>query len=75
MKTPGSKVAYLEITATEKEMAKTLHVSLDGRSRARVREFDFDLSRVPVSNRSAKGLTVTRWPVKEVKRVDLTLSA
>jgi topoisomerase-4 subunit A len=74
VKTPGSKVVYLEINASEKEMAKTLHVSLDGRSRARVREFDFDLSRMPVSNRSAKGLTVTRWPVKEVKRVDLTLT-
>jgi topoisomerase-4 subunit A len=74
VKTPGSKVVYLEINASEQAVAKTLHVSLDGRSRARVREFDFDLSRVPVSNRSAKGLTVTRWPVKEVKRVDLTLT-
>ena len=75
VKTPGSKVVYLEINPSEQEMAKALHVSLDGRSRARVREFDFDLGRVPVSNRSAKGLTVTRWPVKEVKRVDLTLTA
>ena len=59
----------------EKALAKSLHISLDGRSRARVREFDFDLTRVPVSNRSAKGLTVTRWPVKEVRRADLTLAA
>ena len=47
---------------------------IDGRSRARVREFDFELDRVPLSSRSAKGLTVTKWPVKEVKRVDLTLA-
>jgi hypothetical protein len=30
---------------------------------------------VPVSHRAAKGLTVTRWPVKEVRRSDLTLTA
>ena len=74
VKTPGSRVVYLEVHASEKEMAKSLHVSLDGRSRARIREFDFDLTRVSVSNRSAKGLTVTRWPVKEVKRLDLVLT-
>jgi topoisomerase-4 subunit A len=28
---------------------------------------------VPVSTRSAKGLTVTKWAVKEVKRTDLAL--
>jgi topoisomerase-4 subunit A len=75
VKTPGSKVVYLEMSPDEKALAKTLHISLDGRSRARIREFDFDLTRVPVSNRSAKGLTVTRWPVKEVRRAELTLSA
>ena len=32
-----------------------------------VREFDFDLTPVPVSTRTSKGLTVTKWPVKEVK--------
>jgi topoisomerase-4 subunit A len=73
VKSPGSKVVYLEVSPNEKALAPTLHISLDGRSRARVREFDFDLARVPVSNRSAKGLTVTRWPVKEVKRLDLVL--
>ena len=75
VKTPGSRVAYLEVSPDEKALAKSLHISLDGRSRARVREFDFDLTRVPVSHRAAKGLTVTRWPVKEVRRTDLALSA
>ena len=75
VKTPGSRVVFLEVSPGEKEIAQTLHIFLDGRSRARVREFDFDLSRVPVSHRAAKGLTVTRWPVKEVKRADLALSA
>ncbi len=72
-KSEGSRVVFLEVNAKEKDMPKTLHIALDGRSRARVREFDFDLDRVPLSSRSAKGLTVTRWPVKEVKRPDLTL--
>ena len=48
-------------------MPKSLHVSLDGRSGARVRELDFDLAALPVSARSAKGVTVTKWTVKEVK--------
>ncbi len=46
---------------------------LDGRSGARVRELDFDLMPVPVSTRTSKGLLVTKWAVKEVKRNDLAL--
>jgi len=74
VKTPGSKVVFLEVSPNEKALAPKLHIALDGRSRARIREFDFDLTRVPVSNRTAKGLTVTKWPVKDVKRQDLTLT-
>ena len=72
-KSEGSRVVFLEVNAREKDMPKVLHISLDGRSRARLREFDFELDRVPLSSRSAKGLTVTKWPIKEVKRPDLTL--
>jgi len=28
---------------------------------------------VPVSTRTAKGLTVTKWAIKEVRRTELTL--
>jgi topoisomerase-4 subunit A len=70
VKSEGSRVVYLEVNKSEKEMPKKLHVSLDGRSGARIREFDFDLTPVPVSSRTAKGLTVTKWNVKEVKRED-----
>ena len=73
VKSEGSKVVYLELSKTEKEMPKLLHVSLDGRSGALIREIDFDLTAVPVSTRSAKGLTVTKWAIKEVKRPDLAL--
>jgi topoisomerase-4 subunit A len=48
-------------------MPAMLHVSLDGRSGARVRELDFDLTQLPVSSRTSKGLTVTKWTIKEVK--------
>jgi topoisomerase-4 subunit A len=66
----GSKLIYLEVSPTEKAMPQKLHVSLDGRGGARVRELDFDLTPVPVSSRGAKGLTITKWAVKAVKRVD-----
>ncbi|MDO8538816.1 MAG: DNA gyrase/topoisomerase IV subunit A [Opitutaceae bacterium] len=73
VKSEGSHVVYLELSKTEKEMPKKLMIYIDGRSGARMREFEFDLSNVPVSSRSAKGLTVTKWPIKDVKRVDLAL--
>ncbi len=66
-KSEGSRIIYLKITPTEKEMPKKLHISLDGRSGARVREFDFDLTPIPVSSRTSKGLTVSKWAVKDVK--------
>ncbi|MGH7997057.1 MAG: DNA gyrase/topoisomerase IV subunit A [Opitutaceae bacterium] len=67
LKSEGSRVVYFARFAKEADVPKTLRVSLDGRSRARVREFDFDLSAVPVSHRAAKGLTVSRWPVKDAR--------
>lgn len=66
VKSENSRIVFLHIAATEKEMPKSLHVSLDGRSGARVRELDFDLTSLPVSTRTAKGLTVTKWTVKDV---------
>lgn len=72
-KSDGSKVVYLEVSKAEKDMPKKLQVYIDGRSGARIREFEFDLTPVPVSSRTAKGLTVSKWPVKDVRRVDLKL--
>jgi topoisomerase-4 subunit A len=69
-KSDGSKVVYFDVSPTEKAMPKKVHVSLDGRSGARVREFDFDVGALALSGRSAKGVTVTKWAVKEVKRTD-----
>jgi topoisomerase-4 subunit A len=68
-KSEKSRVVWLHIAAKEKEMPKSIHVSLDGRSGARLRELDFDLTRLPVSTRTSKGVTVTKWTVKEVKAI------
>ena len=73
VKSEGSRVVYLEVSKTEKEMPKHVHISFDGRSGAENRELDFDLTTVPVSTRTAKGLTITKWAIKEVKRTDLAL--
>jgi topoisomerase-4 subunit A len=67
VKSENSRVVYLQISASEKEMPRTIHVSLDGRGGARVRELDFDLTGVPVSNRTSRGITISKWTVKEVK--------
>lgn len=67
VKCEKSRVVYLHISASEKQMPKSLLVSLDGRSGARIRELEFDLTRVPLSTRTSIGLTVTKWPIKEVK--------
>ncbi len=69
----GTRGSSLVVGAKAKELPKKSQIFIDDRSGARVREFEFDLSNVPVSSRSAKGLTVTKWPVKEAKRVDLAL--
>lgn len=72
-KAENSKIVWLDVAKSEKEMPKSIHVSIDGRSGARVRELDFDLTSIPVSTRTAKGVTVTKWAVKEVKPNDLAL--
>jgi topoisomerase-4 subunit A len=68
-KSENSRVIYLRISAKEQEMPKSIRVFLDGRSGARVRELDFDLTKIPVSTRAAKGLTITKWAVKDVKEI------
>lgn len=73
VKSEGSTIVWLDVSPDEKSMPKSVHVSLDGRSGARVRELDFDLSGIPISTRTAKGVTVTKWTVKSVKPNDVAL--
>ncbi len=63
----GSKIVWLHVARSPAEMPTKLHIALDGRSHARVRDFEFDAAALAISSRGAKGLTVSKWPVKAVK--------
>jgi len=64
----GSKVVFFDVAKSEKDLPKKIEISLSGRSSARVKEFEFDLSGLSVGSRSAKGITVTKYPIKSVKK-------
>lgn len=64
----GSKVVYLDVAATEAAMPKKVEIILSGRCSARNKEFEFDLKSLAVGSRGAKGITVTQWPVRQVKK-------
>ncbi len=64
----GSTVVFFDVAKTEAAMPKTVEIVLSGRAKARVKEFEFDLSALSVGSRGAKGLTVTKYAVKQVKR-------
>ncbi len=66
--TEGSHVVYLNVAKSEAEMPKKVEVSLSGRCSARVKEFEFDLTPLAVGSRSAKGVTVTKYPIKSVSK-------
>ena len=65
----GSKVVFFDVAKSEKEMPELLTIILSGRCSARVKEFEFDISELGVSTRSARGVTITKWPVRTVKKV------
>ncbi len=65
----GSKVVWLDVAKSEKDLPQKVQVVLSGRCKARVKEFDFDLSALSISHRGAKGLTVTKWPVRTVNKI------
>lgn len=62
----GGKVVWFDVAAKEESMPGILRVILSGRCKARIKEFDFDMDALNVSTRGAKGLTVTKWPVRTV---------
>ena len=49
-------------------MPKKVEIILSGRCSARIKEFEFNLGELTVGSRNAKGLTVTQWPVRQVKK-------
>lgn len=64
----GSKVVFLDVAKSEEATTKKVTVTLSGRCSARVKEFVFDLSELTIGQRGAKGITVTQWPVRQVRR-------
>ncbi|MDR1283418.1 MAG: DNA gyrase/topoisomerase IV subunit A [Opitutaceae bacterium] len=64
----GSKVVYFDAADTEGKMPAKVEIILSGRCSARVKEFLFNLGEMKVGGRGAKGLTVTQWPIRAVKR-------
>lgn len=64
----GSRALFLDVAKSEADMPKKVTIYLSGRCSARVKEFEFDLSDVHVGSRGAKGLMVTKYPVRQVKR-------
>jgi topoisomerase-4 subunit A len=64
----GSKVVFLDVAKSEETTTKKVTVTLSGRCSARVKEFVFDLSELTIGQRGAKGITVTQWPVRQVRR-------
>ena len=66
----GSRVVFFDVAKAESDMPKKVNIILSGRCSARVKEFAFDLSPLSVGSRSAKGLTVTKYPIRQVKRAE-----
>ena len=66
----GSKVVFLDVTKVETSMTKKVNVTLSGRCSARIKEFEFDLTQCTVGSRSAKGLTVSKYPIRMVRRAE-----
>jgi topoisomerase-4 subunit A len=66
----GSKVVFLDVAKVETSMPKKVNVTLSGRCSARTKEFEFDLTQLTVGSRNAKGLTVTKYPIRQVRRAE-----
>ncbi|RRJ96145.1 DNA gyrase/topoisomerase IV subunit A [Opitutaceae bacterium TAV4] len=64
----GSKVVFLDVADDEASMPGRVEIILSGRCSARVKEFPFNFGELKVGSRSAKGITVTQWPVRAVKK-------
>jgi topoisomerase-4 subunit A len=62
-------VVFLDVAKSEAGMTDKLNITLSGRCSARVKEFEFDLKPLTVGSRNAKGVTVTKYPVRLAKRV------
>jgi topoisomerase-4 subunit A len=60
----GSKVLYF--SANPNAEAEVVRVFLSGRSRAKIKEFDFDFATIDIKGRSAQGNILTKYPIRKV---------
>jgi topoisomerase-4 subunit A len=65
----GSKVVYFDATKNKDAMPDLLRIQLSGRCKARVKDFEYDLTEAKIGTRGAKGVTVTKYPVRKVTKV------
>lgn len=65
----GSKVVYFDATKNEDAMPDQLRIQLSGRCKARIKDFEVDISEMKVGTRGAKGITITKYPVRKVTKV------
>ncbi len=63
-----SKLLFFDTTKNESAMPSKVRIQLSGRCSARVKDFEFDLSELKVGGRGAKGMTVTKYPVRQITR-------
>lgn len=64
----GSKLLFFDETKNPESMPAKITVYLSGRCSARVKEFSFDLSELSIGGRGNKGVTVTAYPVRDIRR-------
>ncbi|MFP4290582.1 MAG: DNA gyrase/topoisomerase IV subunit A [Cyclobacteriaceae bacterium] len=62
--TEGSKVHYF--SANPNAEAEVVRVFLSGRSKAKIKEFDFDFATLDIKGRNANGNILTRYPIRKV---------
>ncbi len=65
----GSHVVFLDVAKSEENTTDRLNITLSGRCTARVKEFELDLREVTIGSRGAKGVTVTKYPIRLAKRI------
>lgn len=63
--TEGSLIHYLTINPQGE--AEIVEARLTANCKARNKEIEFDFSQLPIRGRGAKGITVTKYPIRSVK--------
>ena len=67
-----AKVKYLSVNRNGE--AELLSVFLSGRSKARIKEFEFDFMNLGIKGRTAKGNIITRYPISRTKVIEAGIS-